>query len=169
MKNLLDVTEVTVFYESEVSRLRREAKVHATSVNADVVAFVNGTILTMENGDQLDDLIQEGTVILRGGFIEAVGKHDDIAVPDGSLVIQANGGKAFVLCDVGGCIDNMHRRVRLYHPWLHRRTRALGWDRDNVSCYILGDANIPCIRCHYGTQVSIVTFLLVLQPNLSAL
>lgn len=149
MKDLLDITEVTVLYESEVSRLRREAKVHATTANADVVAFVNATILTMENGDQFNDLIRGGTVVLRDGFIEAVGKDDEIVVPDGSVVIQANGGKLSALFDAGRCID-MHGRVRFHHPGFHRRARPLGRDRDDVSGYILGDANVPCIWCHHS-------------------
>lgn len=118
VKDLLDITEVTVLYESEISRLRREAKVHATTANADVVAFVNATILTMENGDQLNDLIEGGTVVLRGGFIEAVGKDDEVVVPDGSVIIQANGGKPFAICHAGRSTD-MHGRIRLHRPWFH--------------------------------------------------
>ncbi|KIJ63294.1 hypothetical protein HYDPIDRAFT_113258 [Hydnomerulius pinastri MD-312] len=87
--SLLDVTEVYVHYESEVTRLRREAKAFA---GADIVAFVNATILTMENGELDEDLISGGTVVLRDGLIEAVGKDTEVHVPTEALVIQAEGG-----------------------------------------------------------------------------
>ncbi|KAI6036984.1 hypothetical protein BKA83DRAFT_4170407 [Pisolithus microcarpus] len=92
VRNLLNVTEIAVYYESEVSRLRREAKVHATSHNGDVVTFVNATILSMENGELSADLITGGSVVLRGGYIDAVGKVGEVPVPEGSVVIQADGG-----------------------------------------------------------------------------
>jgi predicted amidohydrolase YtcJ len=87
---LLDVTEVDVRYESEVTRLRREA--HAFS-DVDTVALVNATILTMEHGDVHQDIIGGGTVILRDGLIDAVGKDGEVSVPAGALTIQINGGE----------------------------------------------------------------------------
>ncbi|KAI9569027.1 hypothetical protein HD554DRAFT_2204740 [Boletus coccyginus] len=78
---LLDITEVT--------RLRREARAFS---GVDTVAFVNATILTMEHGDIHRDLISGGTVILRDGFIDAVGKDSEVSVPAGALIIQTDGG-----------------------------------------------------------------------------
>ncbi|KIO03999.1 hypothetical protein M404DRAFT_1000833 [Pisolithus tinctorius Marx 270] len=92
VKSLLNVTEIAVYYESEISRLRREAKVHTTSANGDVVTFVNATILTMEHGELSADMITEGTVVLRGGYIDTVGKDGEVAIPEGGVVIQADGG-----------------------------------------------------------------------------
>lgn len=94
VKHLLDVTEVTVHYESDITRLRREAKVHTGFANGDVVAFTNATILTMQHGGMDLDIITEGTVVVRGGFIEAVGKTGEVPIPEGGLVIQAGGGRA---------------------------------------------------------------------------
>ncbi|KAI6138939.1 hypothetical protein BKA82DRAFT_1000833 [Pisolithus tinctorius] len=96
VKSLLNVTEIAVYYESEISRLRREAKVHTTSANGDVVTFVNATILTMEHGELSADLITEGTVVLRGGYIDTVGKDGEVAIPEGGVVIQADGGRYIV-------------------------------------------------------------------------
>lgn len=90
MTRLLDVTEVDVRYESEVMRLRREARAFS---GVDIVAFVNATILTMEHGDVHRDLISGGTVILRDGFIDTVGKDGEVAVPAGALIIQTDGGE----------------------------------------------------------------------------
>ncbi|KAF9228696.1 hypothetical protein BS17DRAFT_691608 [Gyrodon lividus] len=87
--NLLDVTEVDVRYESEVTRLRREVRALA---NADVVAFVNATILTMEHGDVHQDLINGGTVTLRDGLIDAVGRDGEVPIPTGALIVQTDGG-----------------------------------------------------------------------------
>jgi len=87
---LLDITEVDVRYESEVTRLRREARAFS---GVDTVAFVNATILTMEHGDVHRDLISGGTVILRDGLIDAVGKDGEVSVPAGTLVIQTDGGE----------------------------------------------------------------------------
>lgn len=87
---LLDVTEVNVRYESEVTRLRREAREFS---GMDIVAFVNATILTMEHGDVHRDLISGGTVILRDGLVDAVSKDDEVSVPAGALVIQTDGGE----------------------------------------------------------------------------
>ncbi|KAF8842538.1 hypothetical protein BDN67DRAFT_965670 [Paxillus ammoniavirescens] len=87
--SLLDVTEVNVWYESEVTRLRRDAR---TFANADVVAFVNATILTMEHGNVHQDLINGGTVVLRDGLIDAVGRDGEVPIPTGALVVQTDGG-----------------------------------------------------------------------------
>jgi hypothetical protein len=51
---LLDVTEVDVLYESEVTRLRREA---LTISGVDTVAFVNAIIITVEHGNVHQDVI----------------------------------------------------------------------------------------------------------------
>ncbi|KAI6009426.1 hypothetical protein F5J12DRAFT_719086, partial [Pisolithus orientalis] len=61
VRNLLNATEIAVYYESEISRLRREAKVHTTSANGEVITFINATILTMENGELSADLTAGGT------------------------------------------------------------------------------------------------------------
>ncbi|KAG6379166.1 hypothetical protein JVT61DRAFT_11606 [Boletus reticuloceps] len=86
---LLDVTEVDVRYESEIARLRREARAFS---GVDTVAFVNATILIMEHGDVHQDVVSGGTVILRDGFIDAVGKEDEVSIPAGALTIQTDGG-----------------------------------------------------------------------------
>lgn len=90
MTSLLDVTEVNVRYESEITRLRREAR---TFSGVDIVAFVNATILTMEHGDAHRDVINGGTIILRDGLIDGVGKDGEISVPNGALIIQTDGGE----------------------------------------------------------------------------
>ncbi|KAG6332695.1 hypothetical protein ID866_6396 [Astraeus odoratus] len=140
IKDLLDVTEVAVLYESEVSRLRREAKVHATSINGDVVAFVNATILTMENGDLPSDLISGGTVVLRGGFIDAVGRDGEVPVPDGSLVIQANGGYI-----VPGFID-------AHAHWSGAETKypATSWEMETFLAYGVTTVHNPSLHNNLG-------------------
>lgn len=90
MTRLLDVTEVDVRYESEVTRLRREARAFS---GVDTVAFVNATVLTMDHGDVHRDVISDGTVIVRDGFIVAVGKDGEVSIPAGAMTIQTDGGE----------------------------------------------------------------------------
>lgn len=55
----------------------------------DVVAFTNARIVTMRNAETAQEVIERGTVVVRGDRIEAVGA--DVAVPAGARVIDATG------------------------------------------------------------------------------
>ncbi|KAH7890028.1 hypothetical protein F5I97DRAFT_626000 [Phlebopus sp. FC_14] len=89
---LLEVTEVDVRYESEITRLRREARAYSADDDADVIAITNATILTMDHGNVYEDLITGGTIVLRSGLIDAVGTDGEVSVPAGALVIPGEGG-----------------------------------------------------------------------------
>lgn len=114
MTRLLEVTEVDVRYESEVTRLRREARAFS---GVDTVAFVNATILTMEHGDLHRDIINGGTVILRDGLIDVVGKDGEVSVPAEALIIQVDGGELqeYAFCD-GSHTSNS---ARIHYPRFH--------------------------------------------------
>lgn len=81
----------------------------ALSVKADVpegaLAFVNGRIITMRG----DEVIERGTVVVRGNRIQAVGPTDSIAVPEDAKVIDA-AGKTLMpgLVDMHGHVDNCY-------------------------------------------------------------
>lgn len=105
IKNLLDVREVEASYSTDISRVIQEAKVAATSrgadvQNADVYAITNATLLTMEFGILPRDLVESGTLVIRGGVIENVGPSNNFDIPEGATVHNAQG--AFV---VPGFID----------------------------------------------------------------
>ncbi|KAL4065228.1 hypothetical protein J3A83DRAFT_4265356 [Scleroderma citrinum] len=140
VKDLLDVTEVMILYESDVSRLRREAKVYAASSNGNVVAFVNATILTMENGNPFDDMITGGTVVVRGGFIEAVGKDDEVIVPDGSVVIQTDGGYI-----TPGFID-----AHAHWSGMETNYPATSWEMQTFLAYGVTTAHNPSSHNYLG-------------------
>ncbi|MES1944149.1 amidohydrolase [Salinisphaera sp. PC39] len=66
------------------------------------VAFVGGRIITMEG----DRIIRNGTVIVRGKRIRAVGPADEVEVPEGAEVVDISGKTVMPgLVDMHGHID----------------------------------------------------------------
>ncbi|GAB3344438.1 amidohydrolase family protein [Marilutibacter aestuarii] len=55
----------------------------------DVVAFTHARIVTMRDAEEREEVIEDGTVLVRGDVIEAVGR--DVAIPAGARVIDATG------------------------------------------------------------------------------
>jgi Tol biopolymer transport system component/imidazolonepropionase-like amidohydrolase len=55
----------------------------------DVVAFTNARIVTMRDAENAQEVIDNGTIVIRGDVIEAVGAN--VAVPAGARVIDAQG------------------------------------------------------------------------------
>ena len=55
----------------------------------EVVAFTNARIVTMRDAENAEEVIERGTIVLRGDVIEAVGASVDI--PAGANVIDASG------------------------------------------------------------------------------
>ncbi|MCF7222177.1 amidohydrolase family protein [Marilutibacter chinensis] len=55
----------------------------------DVVAFTNARIVTMRDAENREEVIESGTVLVRGDTIEAVGSN--VAVPADARVIDASG------------------------------------------------------------------------------
>ncbi|KAI6117523.1 hypothetical protein EDD16DRAFT_1481316 [Pisolithus croceorrhizus] len=140
VRNLLNVTEIAVYYESEVARLHREAKVHATTANGDVVTFVNATILSMENGELSADLITGGSVVLRGGYIDAVGKDGEVSIPKGSVVIQADGGYI-----VPGFID-----AHAHWSGESEALPASSWEMETFLAYGVTTVHNPSLQNYLG-------------------
>jgi Tol biopolymer transport system component len=85
-----------------MARVGLEAPVDAPSGE---VAFVNGRIITMAG----DEVIERGTLVVRGNRIVAVGAADQIAVPPGAKVIDI-AGKTLMpgLFDMHGHINNCY-------------------------------------------------------------
>ena len=54
---------------------------------AGVTAFTHAKVITMQNENVLDDQ----TVLVRDGKIEAVGDFGSVEIPDGATIIEANG------------------------------------------------------------------------------
>ncbi|TDL25447.1 hypothetical protein BD410DRAFT_717925 [Rickenella mellea] len=110
-KKLLDIQELHISFETDTSRLKRDAHARFVSTistkegnfdfspNADVLFVTNATLLTMNTGNVEGDLTPEASLLIRGGKIEAVG-DPSLAIPEGASVLDAQG--AFV---VPGFID----------------------------------------------------------------
>lgn len=54
-------------------------------------AIVGGNVVTMRDADEKQEVIENGIVLINGNFIEAVGPMNGITIPEGSLVIDAQG------------------------------------------------------------------------------
>ncbi|WP_133471904.1 amidohydrolase family protein [Paraglaciecola marina] len=54
-------------------------------------AFVGGTIVTMRNADNEQEVIKNGVVLIKDNKIEKIGKNGEVAIPDGTLMISTKG------------------------------------------------------------------------------
>ena len=136
-RDLLDVHDINVTYETDVSRIKKEAKAafktHASQddledpeleSNSDILAIVNATLATMETGKETEDIISGASLIVRGGVIQQVGKDDSMEVPRGAKVINAQGGVV-----VPGFVDvhaHWNGDYTVASSWEHRTFLAYG-------------------------------------------
>lgn len=54
-------------------------------------ALVGGTIVTMRNADNEQEVIKNGVVLIKDNKIEKIGKNGEVAIPDGALMISTKG------------------------------------------------------------------------------
>ena len=57
----------------------------------ELVAFTHARIVTMRDAENSEDVIEDGTLVVRGDVIEAVGAAGSVSVPAGARVIDASG------------------------------------------------------------------------------
>jgi hypothetical protein len=96
----LDVTEIDVSYDTDVARLKREARAAASLrcqeetclEESDTVIITNATILTLAGKSPKADTIENGTMVVKGGIITGLGRSSTIKIPKGAFVIDAEGG-----------------------------------------------------------------------------
>jgi Tol biopolymer transport system component/imidazolonepropionase-like amidohydrolase len=69
-------------------RLGVRAAVHTPR---DVVAFTGARIVTMRDSENAQEVIEDGTIVVEGDTIRAVGKRGEVRVPDGARTIDATG------------------------------------------------------------------------------
>ncbi len=62
-----------------------------TEMPASTVALVGATIVTMRDAETRNEVIENGTVVVVGNRIEAVGKSADIVIPKGASVFDVSG------------------------------------------------------------------------------
>lgn len=56
-----------------------------------VTALVGGTVVTMRDANQQQEVIENGVVLIEGNRISAVGNADQVSVPEGALVVNTEG------------------------------------------------------------------------------
>jgi imidazolonepropionase-like amidohydrolase/WD40 repeat protein len=56
-----------------------------------VIAVTGGRVITMRDADNTQEVIENGTVLIEGNRITAVGGADDVSVPSDAFVIDASG------------------------------------------------------------------------------
>ncbi|MEM8895458.1 MAG: amidohydrolase family protein, partial [Bacteroidota bacterium] len=90
----VDVKDCFTFLEGSpdsIGEIRKTSIEINLEVETDVpdgtIAFTGAKIITMEG----DEVIEEGTVVVEGNRIIAVGEKDEIEVPKGALTIDASG------------------------------------------------------------------------------
>jgi Tol biopolymer transport system component/imidazolonepropionase-like amidohydrolase len=57
----------------------------------DMVAFTGARIVTMRDAEKTQEVIEDGTILVEGDTIRAVGARDAVRVPEGARVIDASG------------------------------------------------------------------------------
>lgn len=92
---------------------------------ADVVAFTNARIITMRDAEDREEIIENGTVLVRGDTISAVGT--DVVIPSGARIIDAQ-GKTIVpgYIDVHAHAAHFGRGVVPQQNWAYYTNLAFG-------------------------------------------
>ena len=83
VKKLLQIHELQVTYHSAVAPRESDG----------VFVVKNATLVTMASGNEAEDVVHGGTIVVSGGTIRQVGKDGQVDVPDGATVLDAEGGK----------------------------------------------------------------------------
>ncbi|XOV78464.1 MAG: amidohydrolase family protein [Aestuariibacter sp.] len=74
--------------EASKTNLSFEVKAHKPE---GYKALVGGTVVTMRDADQQQEILENATVLVKDNRIVAVGSADDIEIPAGALMINAKG------------------------------------------------------------------------------
>ncbi|KAJ4463331.1 hypothetical protein C8J55DRAFT_444178 [Lentinula edodes] len=94
-RGLVDQQEIFVEHSTDIVRLKSDAsdaRHGRNSTTSVIVAIHNATILTMETGDEAEDLIEHGVLLVQDGVISAVGRAGHVQIPAGAVTIDALGG-----------------------------------------------------------------------------
>ncbi|HET6602709.1 MAG TPA: amidohydrolase family protein [Xanthomonadaceae bacterium] len=91
------------------------------------VAFVNARVITMRDADNEREVIEDGTVVVRGNRIAAVDRSERVAVPEGARVIDATGRTIMPgLVDTHAHAAHFGAGVVPQHNWAYYANLAFG-------------------------------------------
>jgi len=94
----------------------------------DVVAFTNARIVTMRDAENAEEVIENGTIVLRGDEIAAVGASGSVQVPAGARVIDATGKTILPgYVDVHAHAAHFGRGVVPQENWAYYANLAFGF------------------------------------------
>ena len=93
VKGLLGVQKLVVWYQTDISRLKRDISksLEGDASNRIDLVVRNATIITMETGYEETDVLKEATLLLRNGLVHSI-VTGDVQVPNATKVIDASGG-----------------------------------------------------------------------------
>ncbi len=94
---------------------------------AGTLALTGGRVVTMRGSDRFEEVIPEGTVVVEGNRIVAVGPGDEVEVPDGASVIDL-GGKTVIpgLIDVHAHGSMASSEITPQQNWMQYSNLAFG-------------------------------------------
>ncbi len=119
-----------------------------------VVAIRCGKILTVTNG-----IIHDGVILVRGSTIEAVGRSEDVAIPEGATVIDARNrwavpGFIDLHCHIGGgSMRDANDMVNPVNPELSTR-QNIDPDADLLKDAVAGGVTTVLYIPGSGTNIS---------------
>jgi len=94
-----------------------------TDIPTGAVAFTNAHIITM-NGDEV---IENGTIVVRNNRIEAIGEFEDVIIPDGAYIKNVEGKTIMPgFVDAHGHIGNFREGLSPNQQWHYFANLAYG-------------------------------------------
>jgi Tol biopolymer transport system component/imidazolonepropionase-like amidohydrolase len=99
----------------------------ASDAPADTVALVGARIITMRDSENTEEVIEDGTVIVVGDRIQAIGKRADVAIPEAARRIDL-AGKTIVpgYVDAHAHVANFGGGVVPQQNWAYYANLAFG-------------------------------------------
>lgn len=85
-KDLLEFQEITVEYDTDITRIKKEAQ-HVLGT----WALLNATVFTMETGHFETDLVRGAVIVVKDGVIHSISKHEDAVIPENAVIVDGHG------------------------------------------------------------------------------
>jgi hypothetical protein len=128
VKGLLSVQKLVVWYQTDITRLKRDISGLRGDDARDLIDLVvkNATIITMETGNEETDVLKGASLLIKNGLVHSI-VAGGVQIPNARKVIDADGG--FV---VPGFID-AHCEYTFIECGSHLILFTAHWDTGGVS------------------------------------